>query len=672
MKPIKKIPRFLFAALEKKPISVLIILSFALNCFIEVMGRRSPADVLTYMVTRPHLFLLNTFIIMCSFLIILLIQRRAFIVLLISTLWVVCGITNYSLMFLRALPFTARDIFLVYDGLKVAKAYFSVTDIILIATGAAAVLFLLVLSFFKLPKCRKPPKYSRQIITVASLVLILVFITTVGTGDIALASDYENINAAYDDCGFAFCFTSSIFDSGIGKPDDYSQDKMEALKAQLDAIPDSAGKKPNIIYIQLESFFDPSTINGLSYSKNPIPVFTQLKQEFPSGFLCVPALGAGTVNTEFEILTGMSLDYFGVGEYPYDSTFRSQTCESLAYNLKSIGYGAYAIHNHSGTFYSRNIVYANLGFDSFTSLEYMKDIQYNETGWAKDAVLEDCIMDTLNASNKSGFIFAVTAQGHGKYPTDFIDSPISVEETEQLEIGDPEALEYYMYQLEETDRFIGSLIERLKSYPEDVVLVLYGDHLPALGISPEFHTTRSLYNTEYIVWNNFGMKGDDKDLFAYRLSAHVLDMVDIRKGTIFKYHQSCFASANYFKNLEMLEYDMIFGEKYVYNGVNPFAPTDLHMGLEDILLTKAGLHGDLSYISGSGFTPFSVVYVNGNRRNTDYINPSLLYVDCQIKEGDTVEVCQAGDDNVPLSSTGGYTVTTSDLLPAEIPPELAW
>ncbi len=315
---------------------------------------------------------------------------------------------------------------------------------------------------------------------------------------------------------------------------------------------------------------------------------------------------------------------FRVGEYPYDSTFRDQTCESLAYNLKSIGYGAHAIHNHNGTFYSRNIVYSNFGFDTFTSLEYMKNVQYNETGWAKDAVLEDCIMDTLNASNKADFIFAITAPGHGKYPKDFTGSPITIEETEQLEFGDPEALEYYMYQLEETDRFIGSLIKRLEDYPEDVVLVLYGDHLPALGISPELHETGSLYNTEYIVWNNFGMTGEDKDLSAYRLTAHVLDMVDIHKGTIFKFHQYCFTSANYFRNLEMLEYDMIYGGRFVYGGENPFLPTDLHMGLTNIELSRAGLNGDLSFISGRGFTPFSVIYVNGIKK----IRIILIPVSC--------------------------------------------
>ena len=33
--------------------------------------------------------------------------------------------------------------------------------------------------------------------------------------------------------------------------------------------------------------------------------------------LKVPSVGAGTANTEFEVLTGMNLRYFGPGEYPY-------------------------------------------------------------------------------------------------------------------------------------------------------------------------------------------------------------------------------------------------------------------------------------------------------------------------------------------------------------------
>ena len=50
---------------------------------------------------------------------------------------------------------------------------------------------------------------------------------------------------------------------------------------------------------------------------NPIPNFTKLKEECTSGFLTMPAIGAGTANSEFEVLTGFDVAYFGAGEYPY-------------------------------------------------------------------------------------------------------------------------------------------------------------------------------------------------------------------------------------------------------------------------------------------------------------------------------------------------------------------
>lgn len=48
-----------------------------------------------------------------------------------------------------------------------------------------------------------------------------------------------------------------------------------------------------------------------------------------------------------------------------------RTVESVAYDLKENGYATHAIHNHRAAFYNRNSVYANLGFDDFTAIEYM-------------------------------------------------------------------------------------------------------------------------------------------------------------------------------------------------------------------------------------------------------------------------------------------------------------
>lgn len=91
--------------------------------------------------------------------------------------------------------------------------------------------------------------------------------------------------------------------------------------------------RPNIVVVQLESFFDVNRLKDIEFSENPLPNFTQLSKRCASGFLSVPVIGAGTVNSEFEMLTGMNIDDFGIGEYPYKTVLKEKTCESLAYNL---------------------------------------------------------------------------------------------------------------------------------------------------------------------------------------------------------------------------------------------------------------------------------------------------------------------------------------------------
>ena len=50
---------------------------------------------------------------------------------------------------------------------------------------------------------------------------------------------------------------------------------------------------------------------------------TKLQEECYSGLLAVPVFSAGTVNTEFEMLTGMNMDDFGPGEYPFKTDRKS-------------------------------------------------------------------------------------------------------------------------------------------------------------------------------------------------------------------------------------------------------------------------------------------------------------------------------------------------------------
>ena len=126
----------------------------------------------------------------------------------------------------------------------------------------------------------------------------------------------------------------------------------------------------------------------------------------------MPAVGAGTANTEFESITGMSAKFFGPGEYPYKSVLLDKTFESIPYDLKEIGYSTHVIHNHRGVFYNRNQVFKNLGFDDFTSIEYMNDIEKTPKNWAKDSILTDQIMTALNITDSKDYIYTISVEGH--------------------------------------------------------------------------------------------------------------------------------------------------------------------------------------------------------------------------------------------------------------------
>ena len=104
--------------------------------------------------------------------------------------------------------------------------------------------------------------------------------------------------------------------------------------------------------------------------------------------------------------------------------------------------------------------------------------------------------------------------------------------------GRKNAWEYYVNQLYETDEFIGDLVEMLEQRGEPTVLFLYGDHLPTMGLESKDLTGRYLYNTNYVMWDNIGLKEVDKNIASYQAMAEVFDRLDIHSGTIFNYHQN--------------------------------------------------------------------------------------------------------------------------------------
>lgn len=650
-------------------LTALILLSLVLEFVIEILSRHSLIEAAVFVIRAPYAFAFSALLIFATLAISLLTPCKLFLQALFSVIWLGLGVANCVLLTKRVTPFSVNDLALIPSVFRIFRVYLNVIEIVLIVIGVLAVLAGLVWLAIKAPKSKVYPKKATVSVVAALLLLFAGFEVGQSTG--VLKSSFPNLADAYLDYGFPYCYIVGIFDRGIKEPDDYSELRIQALLEEIGADRENdPERRPNVIYLQLESFFDVNYLTNIDFSENPIPYFTQLKSEAVSGFLTVPSVGAGTVNTEFEVLTGMDIAFFGAGEYPYKTVLRDYTCESAAYNLKELGYATHAIHNYEGTFYNRYLVYPNLGFDSFTSIEYMEDVEYNISGiWPKDEILIDEIMTTMDSTEEEDFIMAVSVQGHGKYPPgtlpeDYVNEITAsfIDGTIEGGLSDIAALTYYVNQLREMDDFIRRLVETIQNHSEDTILVMYGDHLPSLSISDDDLLNRNIFQTEYVIVSNMGLEENYEspgDLYAYQLGAVAFDMVGIRRGIMTKYHQTKMDSDDYRLGLQELEYDMLYGKRYVYGGNTAYYPsiTDMTMGVIPITVTGSSWDDGYLYVDGEHFTPWSKLELDGKlyAAETEYIDSTRLRMRVDDLPVNAIRVVQYSEDGIILSATEVYT-----------------
>ena len=627
---------------------------------IEMISRRSFSAAWTYMTTKPLVFAYNAALIFTTSLIVYLFRRRCFWRVLISILWLLLGIINGVILSNRVTPFTGPDLHLLTDGMAVLNKYLPAWGVVfaLILLGFFALLLLILL--IKAPKYKRKVKFRYDLLLVVVGAVLFAGATQLALEKRILSNYFGNIAFAYEDYGYPYCLAVTIFDTGISCPRDYSEQEITRIEKTEDNLPaTNEDSKPNIIFVQLESFFDPTLVEYLNISEDPIPNFRKLMKEYTSGYYKVPSVGAGTANTEFESITGMSLHYFGPGEYPYKSILKETTCESAPYVLKNLGYSTHAVHNNEANFYGRRSIFPNLGFDTFTSAEYMSEEEdKNPLGWTKDEVLTDEIIKCLDSTEESDYIYTISTQGHGAYPEEqLIDDPeitVSGAETE----AQNNQWEYYCNEIHEMDNFVKELTDALADYPEDVILVMYGDHLPTMGLTVEDLKNKYLFQTQYVMWDNFGLEKKDENLAAYQMAAEVMDRAGIHEGTIFRYHQARRNTRNYQVDLETLQYDVLYGKKYSYDGGSPFQRTKMRMGLYDVTLDSMEEISTVDHtyrLKGTNFTPSSQVKLNGEWYDTVYVNPTTLMISgTEINDFDRVSVVQRSNSSTRKALSKSY------------------
>ncbi|QOV19745.1 sulfatase-like hydrolase/transferase [Blautia liquoris] len=618
---------------------------------IEAISRHSFVQAWDFMTSRPWVFLYNSFLIFTTSIIVYLFRRRTLVRVTIGALWLLLGIVNGVILANRVTPFTGPDLKLLSDATKIVNNYLSPALLVVVIILLIIGVFLLIWLGIKGPKFKGKIHWPVNIALVVVTALLFVGTTKLALEKRVLSNYFGNIAFAYQDYGFPYCLGVTIFDTGISEPNGYSEELMDnIIKSEGDHPDTQMEQQPNIVFLQLESFFDPEQVNFLNLSEDPIPIFRQLMKDYSSGYFRVPAVGAGTANTEFEAITGMSLHYFGPGEYPYKTILKQSTCESAPFVLKNLGYSTHAIHNNEANFYARKSIFPMLGFDSFTSEEYMPDISdTNENGWVKDHILTDEIVKAMDATDGPDYVYTISVQGHGDYPTEpILSNPeITVTGAENKEKNNY-SWEYYVNQIHEMDNFIKELTDTLSKYPEPVVLVMYGDHLPTMGLETKDMENRYLFQTEYVMWDNFGLKKQDKNLSSYQVAAEVFNRIGIHDGTVLGFHQTRRNTKNYQVDLEALQYDLLYGKKYAYGGKSPYKKNPMTLGVLPITIDKVEKISDDTYsITGENFTASSRLEINDKmlEDTRPVSNTQFLIKDLDLKNGDKVDIAQQSNSS---------------------------
>ena len=276
----------------------------------------------------------------------------------------------------------------------------------------------------------------------------------------------------------------------------------------------------------------------------------------------------------------------------------------------------------------------------------------NEIGWIRDRALIPHIGSCLDSTEGKDFVFTVSVQGHGAYPTaELLDEP----EIEVTGAGTTEAncqWEYYVNQLHEMDKFVKDLIDYIEDRGEPTVIMFYGDHLPTLGLSDNDLKKSTIYQTNYLVWDNIGLKKQKKkDIHAYQAAAELFDSLDLHEGQMFRFHQACKKKKTYQMDLQTLQYDILYGDGYVYNETIPYERTNMVMGVKPISIESLEKVSDeLYFVHGTNFTQSSRVLIDDEEYPTFYVNnTTLLVTDPELEDGRLIRVGQLSN-----SGSGKY------------------
>ncbi len=454
-----------------------------------------------------------------------------------SALFMVLGLANYFVLDFRSAPIMPWDIYSINTAASVAGdfTYSLGREAVLVLLG-----FVLLLCMESHAKLKAPGRFRFRL-----LLILLPLLLLWGYTDMIQDDGFIQSFGLYDKLftptvmnkrdGNVVAFVMEMEYLDVEVPEGYSAQEAgefyESWKTeeygQALAEPESL-RRPNLIVIMDEAFSDLGVLGEVPSNMDYMPFLHSLQkaawdgekndlQEIAEnaelGYLNVSVLGGNTANTEFEFLTGHSLQFLPQGSVAYQQYLKTPQPSLVSY-LKDLGYTAQAVHPYNASGWERNRVYPLLGFDQFFSQKNFTTRDSVIRGYLSDEACFDKIRSLYERKKKGTplFVFAVTMQNHGGYTESYDNFTPDV----TVENNTSSVLSRYLSLIKRTDSALQELVEYFAEEEEDTVIVFFGDHQPATNVSNpilRFNGTdpNSLteeenllrYKVPYLIWSNF-------------------------------------------------------------------------------------------------------------------------------------------------------------------------
>ncbi len=343
-----------------------------------------------------------------------------------------------------------------------------------------------------------------------------------------------------------------LIESNRIEPDNYDEKKLQSLLDNAEKI-NGTWKKPNIIVIFSESFWDVSKLNKIKFDKDVTPNYHKLIEKEKAIQMISPSYGGMSSNVEFEILTGGSLNYFSKGYTPYIQLFDKKTSKnnpSIIQELKNNGYKTKILNSSSANMFNCDKVYDIYDIDERNHLYDEIDLGGE---YVSDEYLTDQVIDYFEKKPKDEkiFYFTITMGGHmpyyeGRYKNydiNIVESPYSKDVNE--------VVHSYAEGMYLADKQLGRLYDYINTIDEETIIVFFGDHLPHL-VTPNgkdaLFTTNFLnndytlesvykqYNTTALIMSNYEIDyGDVNYLSPDMLMTYVLNNMDLELSPFYRW-----------------------------------------------------------------------------------------------------------------------------------------